>query len=89
MSTTTAAGAMLVVLPLSFNVAFAGLAATRVAAEPDARPARREPVDAVFQGLNRYLGVAVGEHLGGALTPVTYIGWSGWLIATGIALLAA
>jgi hypothetical protein len=115
----------------------------RTAADPDASPARREAVDIVFQSLNRYLGVAVGEHLGylltgawttltgialtqttaapswvGApaiiigpilmlcslefvgshepagwklaerLTPITYIAWSLWLIATGIALLA-
>jgi len=114
----------------------------RVAAEPDATPARREAVDVVFQAFNRYLGVAVGEHLGylftgtwsilvgvaltqttaapawlgilgiiigallalcsmefigrfepegwklaGALTPITYVAWSLWLIATGIALL--
>ena len=115
----------------------------RTAADPDASPARREAVDIVFQSFNRYLGVAVGEHLGylltGAwttltgialtrttvapnwlgvlgivvgllltlcalefvghhepagwklaerLTPITYIAWSLWLIATGIALLA-
>jgi hypothetical protein len=40
----------------------------RVAAEPDAGPARREAVDVVFQAFNRYLGVAVGEHLGYGLT---------------------
>jgi hypothetical protein len=115
----------------------------RAAAEPDASPARREAVDVVFQSFNRYLGVAVGEHLGygltgawttlaGAaltqtsavpawvgvagvvigpllmlcslefvgghepsgwklaerLTPPTYIAWSLWLAATGVALLA-
>jgi hypothetical protein len=115
----------------------------RADAEPDASPARREAVDIVFQSFNRYLGVAVGEHLGygltGAwttlagvaltqtraapgwlgvvgivigpilmvcslefvgrheptgwklaerLTPITYIAWSLWLIATGVALLA-
>jgi hypothetical protein len=104
---------------------------------------RGEAVDVVFQAFNRYLGVAVGEHLGYAftgiwsifagvalldstvatdwlgviglvpgplflpssfefvgrteesgwklaetLTPITYIGWSIWLIAVGIALLA-
>ena len=114
----------------------------RVAAEPDASEARREAVDIVFQSFNRYLGVAVGEHLGylltgawttlagvaltqtaavpGAigvlgivvgpvlmlcslefvgsherdgwrlaeqLTPVTYVAWSLWLVATGVALL--
>jgi hypothetical protein len=114
----------------------------RVDAEPGASDARREAVDVVFQAFNRYLGVAVGEHLGysltGAwttlagvaltqttaapawlgvlgivigpilvlcslefvgghepagwklaerLTPVTYIAWSLWLVATGIALL--
>lgn len=36
------------------------LAATSV----DAGPERREAVDVVFQSFNRYLGVAVGEHLG-------------------------
>jgi hypothetical protein len=40
----------------------------RVDAEPGATEARRESVDVVFQSLNRYLGVAVGEHLGFALT---------------------
>ncbi len=103
---------------------------------------RAESVDIVFQSFNRYLGVAVGEHLGYAftgiwsilagvalvdsavvadwlgvvgivlgplflvcslefvggtrapagglaetLTPITYIGWSIWLIAVGVGLL--
>jgi hypothetical protein len=115
----------------------------RTAADPDASAARREAVDVVFQALNRYLGVAVGEHLGygltGAwttlagialtqtaaapawvgvpgivigpvlmlcslefvgghepagwklaerLTPIAYIAWSLWLLATGTVLLA-
>ena len=110
--------------------------------DPTASEARREAVDVVFQSMNRYLGVAVGEHLGylltGAwsvlagfamtessatpswlgligvlvglalivcsfefvgrfessgwalaekLTPIAYVVWSLWLIATGIALL--
>ena len=105
----------------------------RTAADPDASTSRREAVDVVFQSFNRYLGVAVGEHLGYALTgawttltgvallqsdvvpgwlgvlgivigpvlmfcasgtraaeratPATYVAWSLWLIATGIALL--
>ena len=114
----------------------------RAAAEPDATPARREAIDIVFQTFNRYLGVAVGEHLGflltgvwsvlvgsaiiqdaqlpgwigiagivigailavcslefvgpfepngwklaATLTPIAYIVWSLWLVATGIALL--
>jgi Domain of unknown function (DUF4386) len=114
----------------------------RTAAEPDASEARREAVDVVFQSFNRYLGVAVGEHLGYAftgawsalagvaivqasnvaavlgvlgivtgaalllcslefvggheedgwevaarLTPIAYVVWSLWLIATGVALL--
>ena len=33
-------------------------------ARPDAAPARQEAIDIVFQSFNRYLGVAVGEHLG-------------------------
>jgi hypothetical protein len=112
----------------------------RVDADPDASPARREAVDVTFQAFNRYLGVAVGEHLGylltgawsalagvalvqtGAwvgvagivlgpvlmlcslefvgghepggwklaerLTPIAYVAWSLWLVATGVALLA-
>jgi hypothetical protein len=115
----------------------------RTAADPDASEARREAVDIVFQSFNRYFGIAVGEHLGYALTgawttltgialtqtaaapssvgvlgivigpvlmlcslefvgrhepagwklaerltPITYIAWSLWLIATGVALLA-
>lgn len=114
----------------------------RTDADPGASPARREAVDVVFQSFNRYLGVAIGEHLGYALTggwttligialtqtaevpiaigwlgivigpvlmlcslefvggherdgwklaekltPIAYIAWSLWLIATGIALL--
>jgi hypothetical protein len=110
--------------------------------DPDASPARRDAVDIVFQSFNRYLGVAVGEHLGylltgtwtvlvgsaftqttvapgwlgipgivigavlalcslefvgqaegdgwklaATLTPITYIAWSLWLVACGIALL--
>ena len=51
----------------------------RTAADPDASPARREAVDIVFQSFNRYLGVAVGEHLGYLLTGT-------WTTLTGIAL---
>ncbi|MGH8867634.1 MAG: DUF4386 domain-containing protein [Actinomycetes bacterium] len=51
----------------------------RVAAEPDAGTARRESVDLVFQSANRYLGVAVGEHLGYLLT-------GAWSILVGAAL---
>ncbi|MCU1445776.1 DUF4386 domain-containing protein [Cryobacterium sp.] len=114
----------------------------RVLADQDAPPGRKQAVDVVFQAFHRYLGVAVGEHLGllftGAwsmligtasiqsyllpdwlgivgivvgtvlalcsfefvgsfenhgwplaarLTPMTYIVWSLWLVATGVALL--
>jgi hypothetical protein len=114
----------------------------RAAADPDATPARKDAIDLVFQSFNRFLGVAVGEHLGflltgswsiligaamtqsavlpvwlgiagiivgavlalcslefvgsferkgwkvaAALTPISYIVWSLWLIATGVALL--
>ncbi|MBI3971839.1 MAG: DUF4386 domain-containing protein [Chloroflexi bacterium] len=51
----------------------------RVAAEPDASAARREAVDVVFQSVNRYLGVAVGEHLGYLLT-------GAWSVLVGAAL---
>jgi hypothetical protein len=114
----------------------------RVNADPDAPPGRKDAVDVVFQSFHRYLGVAVGEHLGllftgawsvlvgvavtqsdslpvwlgivgivvGAvlalcsfefvgsfenhgwpvaarLTPLAYIVWSVWLVATGVLLL--
>ncbi|MDP9228621.1 MAG: DUF4386 domain-containing protein [Actinomycetota bacterium] len=52
----------------------------RAAADPDASAARREAVDVVFQSFNRYLGVAVGEHLGYTLT-------GAWSILTGVALI--
>jgi hypothetical protein len=114
----------------------------RESGDSAASPARAEAIDVVFQAFNRYLGVAVGEHLGylftglwsaavgvailqstnvngwigiagivigiafalcslefvgpfevkgwrlaGAATPVVYIVWSVWLVATGVALL--
>lgn len=114
----------------------------RVAGEAEPDSPRGEAVDVVFQAANRYLGVAVGEHLGyaftgiwsilaglalidsavapdwlgvvgvvigplfllcslefvgsaeqsgwklaGALTPITYVVWSLWLLAVGVAML--
>ena len=115
----------------------------RTATDPTATAATRDAVEVTFQTLNRYLGVAVGEHLGylftgvwtalagvaliqsdllhpllgvvglllaplfvlgslefvgpfevrgwklaGTLVPLAYIGWSIWLLALGIGLLA-
>lgn len=40
----------------------------RADAEPGATEARRDAIDVIFQSFNRYLGVAVGEHLGFLLT---------------------
>jgi hypothetical protein len=54
----------------------------RADVEPDASPARRESIDVVFQSFNRYLGVAVGEHLGYLLT-------GAWSVLTGVALIQA
>lgn len=54
------------------------LAREAESAAPDS--ARGEAVDVVFQSLNRYLGVAVGEHLGYLLT-------GAWSILTGVALI--
>jgi Domain of unknown function (DUF4386) len=51
----------------------------RAATDPDASDARREAVDIVFQAFNRYLGAAVGEHLGYALT-------GAWTTLAGIAI---
>lgn len=47
--------------------------------EPDATEARSAAIDVVFQAFNRYLGVAVGEHLGYLLTGV-------WSVLVGIAI---
>jgi uncharacterized protein DUF4386 len=52
----------------------------RIAADPDAGAARQEAVDVVFQSLNRYLGVAIGEHAGYLLTGT-------WSLFIGIAML--
>lgn len=54
----------------------------RADAEPNVSPARREAIDVVFQSLHRYLGVAVGEHLG-------YLFTGGWSALTGVALIQA
>jgi len=116
----------------------------RTMADPTTTSSTKDAVDVVFQTLNRYLGVAVGEHLGymftgfwtglvglaiiqsdvlapafgvigltlgplfvicslefvgsfeargwkvaTALVPMTYIGWSLWMLAMGIGLLAS
>ncbi|UKA54585.1 DUF4386 domain-containing protein [Arthrobacter sp. FW305-BF8] len=52
----------------------------RTATEPDATAARKEAVDVVFQSFNRYLGVAVGEHLG-------YLLSGAWSILAGVAMI--
>ncbi len=51
-------------------------------ADVDASPAGREAIDIVFQSFNRYLGVAVGEHLG-------YLFTGAWSVLSGIALIQA
>ena len=51
----------------------------RVSTDPDTSPAQREAVDVVFQSFNRYLGVAVGEHLG-------YLFTGGWSVLAGLAM---
>jgi hypothetical protein len=51
----------------------------RVDAEPNASAVRREAVDVIFQAFNRYLGVAVGEHLG-------YLFTGAWTTLAGVAL---
>ena len=51
----------------------------RTIGEPSASAARKEAVDIVFQSFNRYLGVAVGEHLGFLFT-------GAWSILVGVAI---
>lgn len=50
----------------------------REMADPASSAGKREAVDVIFQTLNRYLGVAVGEHLGYLFTGV----WTGLVGAT-------
>src|SRR6266511_1692325 len=52
----------------------------RLAGDPATTPATRDAIEVAFQTLNRYLGVAVGEHLGYLLTGV-------WTALAGIALI--
>jgi hypothetical protein len=52
----------------------------RLAGDPATTPATRDAVEVVFQTLNRYLGVAVGEHLGYLFTGL-------WTALAGVALL--
>ncbi|MDQ5861055.1 MAG: DUF4386 domain-containing protein, partial [Actinomycetota bacterium] len=51
----------------------------RSATDPDASAARKEAVDVIFQSFNRYLGVAVGEHLG-------YLLSGAWSVLAGVAM---
>ena len=52
----------------------------RLAGDPATTPATRDAVEVAFQTLNRYLGVAVGEHLGYLFTGV-------WTALAGVALI--
>jgi hypothetical protein len=52
----------------------------RESADPAATPARREAIEIVFQSFHRYLGVAVGEHLG-------YLFSGAWTILVGVAII--
>jgi hypothetical protein len=52
----------------------------RLATDPTATQATHDAVDVVFQTLNRYLGVAVGEHLGYLFTGL-------WTALVGVALI--
>jgi hypothetical protein len=52
----------------------------RLAGDPATTPATRDAIEVTFQTLNRYLGVAVGEHLGYLLTGL-------WTALAGVALI--
>jgi uncharacterized protein DUF4386 len=52
----------------------------RLAGDPATTPAARDAIEVTFQTLNRYLGVAVGEHLGYLFTGI-------WTALAGIALI--
>jgi hypothetical protein len=52
----------------------------RIAADPATSPAAQDAIDVTFQTLNRFLGVAVGEHLG-------YLFTGTWTALLGVALI--
>ena len=52
----------------------------RLAGDPATTPATSDAIDIIFQTLNRYLGVAVGEHLGYLFTGL-------WTALVGVALM--
>jgi Domain of unknown function (DUF4386) len=52
----------------------------RLAGDPATTPATRDAIEVVFQTLNRYPGVAVGEHLGYLLTGL-------WTALAGVAVI--
>jgi len=54
----------------------------RADADSDATPARREAIDIVFQAFHRYLGVAVGEHLG-------YLFSGAWTMLSSVAIISS
>ena len=52
----------------------------RESEKPETTPARREAIDIIFQSFHRYLGVAVGEHLGFLFT-------GAWTALVGVAIM--
>jgi uncharacterized protein DUF4386 len=52
----------------------------RLAGDPATTPATRDAIEVTFQTLNRYLGVAVGEHLGYLFTGL-------WTALAGVAVI--
>jgi hypothetical protein len=52
----------------------------RLATDPATTPATRDAIEVTFQTLNRYLGVAVGEHLGYLFTGL-------WTALAGVAVI--
>lgn len=52
----------------------------RMEADPSTAPGMKDAIEVTFQTLNRYLGVAVGEHLG-------YLFTGAWTALVGVALI--
>ena len=82
LTVTTAVGLLAAVVPFLGLIRwpFAVPHLAREMTDPTSSASKKDAVDVIFQTLNRYLGVAVGEHLGYMFTGL-------WTVLVGIAVI--